>query len=78
MFKIRLEIEEYSRMQKNLEADYNSTYDGKARLEISEEKQLVAAKLKRLRMELHNLICEPFWRIMLDRLIFCCAICLIV
>lgn len=52
-----MEIEEYSRMQKNLETEYNNTYDGKIRQELSEEKQMVVSKLKRLRMELHNLIC---------------------
>ena len=37
---------------------YQSTLDGKVRQEISEDKQFVVVKLKRLQKELHDLIGE--------------------
>ena len=68
MFQIRTDIEEVCRTQKNLESMYNSTFDGKTRQEISEEKQFVVAKLKRLQMELHSLIISQLNSLMFNEI----------
>lgn len=53
---MRSEIEELSRVKKEMEMTYSKSFDGKERLEISENKALLMSKLKRLQKELHDLI----------------------
>nr|CAB3239231.1 dynamin-binding protein-like [Phallusia mammillata] len=54
--QIRTDIEECSRQKEELEVLYNSSFDGKERLTIAENKEIVMVRLKRLQKELEDLI----------------------
>nr|XP_039264334.1 dynamin-binding protein-like isoform X2 [Styela clava] len=56
MEKLRSDIEEYTRMKRDLESLYQATLDGKERREISENLEFVKSNLRRLQNEFHNVI----------------------